>query len=43
MQLPEFPEVFAVGDCAINPLNPQPVIAQVAYQQRAVIALKLDF
>ncbi|MBN4000559.1 NAD(P)/FAD-dependent oxidoreductase [Nostoc sp. LPT] len=38
LQLPEFPEVFAAGDCAINLLNPQPAIAQVAYQQGAAIA-----
>lgn len=38
LQLPEFPEVFAAGDCAIDPLNPQPAIAQVAYQQGAAIA-----
>ena len=38
LQLPEFPEVFAAGDCAIDPLNPQPATAQVAYQQGAAIA-----
>jgi NADH:ubiquinone reductase (non-electrogenic) len=38
LQLPEFPEVFAAGDCAINPANPQPATAQVAYQQGAAIA-----
>ncbi|MEH2457431.1 NAD(P)/FAD-dependent oxidoreductase [Nostoc sp.] len=38
LQLPEFPEVFAPGDCAIDPLNPQPATAQVAYQQGAAIA-----
>lgn len=38
LQLPEFPEVFAAGDCAIDPSNPQPVTAQVAYQQGAAIA-----
>jgi demethylphylloquinone reductase len=38
LQLPEFPEVFAAGDCAIDPTNPQPATAQVAYQQGAAIA-----
>ncbi|MBN3924692.1 NAD(P)/FAD-dependent oxidoreductase [Nostoc sp. NMS4] len=38
LQLPDFPEVFAGGDCAIEPLNPQPATAQVAYQQGAAIA-----
>ncbi len=38
LQLPDFPEVFAAGDCAINPSNPQPATAQVAYQQGAAIA-----
>ncbi|MHC5829756.1 MAG: NAD(P)/FAD-dependent oxidoreductase, partial [Nostoc sp.] len=38
LQLPEFPEVFAAGDCAIDPSNPQPATAQVAYQQGAAIA-----
>ena len=38
LQLPEFPEVFAAGDCALDPSNPQPALAQVAYQQGAAIA-----
>ena len=38
MQLPEFPEVFAAGDCAIDPSDLQPATAQVAYQQGAAIA-----
>jgi NADH:ubiquinone reductase (non-electrogenic) len=38
LQLPEFPEVFAAGDCAIDPSSPQPATAQVAYQQGAAIA-----
>lgn len=41
LQLPEFPEVFAAGDCAIDPSNPQPATAQVAYQQGAAIAHNL--
>ncbi|MEH2032254.1 MAG: NAD(P)/FAD-dependent oxidoreductase [Nostoc sp.] len=38
LQLPEFLEVFAAGDCAIDPSNPQPATAQIAYQQGAAIA-----
>lgn len=38
LQLPEFPNVFAGGDCAVNTDDPQPQTAQVAYQQGAVIA-----
>ncbi len=41
LQLPDFPEVFAAGDCAIDPSNPQPATAQVAYQQGAAIAHNL--
>jgi len=41
LQLPEFPEVFAAGDCATNPENPQPSTAQVAYQQGRAIAQNL--
>ncbi|MBD2328666.1 NAD(P)/FAD-dependent oxidoreductase [Alkalinema sp. FACHB-956] len=41
LQLPEFPEVFAAGDCAITPSNPQPPTAQVAYQQGQAIAQNL--
>lgn len=38
LQLPEFPNVFAGGDCAINTADPQPATAQVAYQQGIAIA-----
>lgn len=38
LQLPDFPEVFAGGDCAAGPL---PATAQVAYQQGAAIAQNL--
>ncbi|ARV57356.1 NADH dehydrogenase [Nostocales cyanobacterium HT-58-2] len=38
LQLPDFPEVFAGGDCATDPQNPQPATAQVAYQQGRAIA-----
>ncbi|BAY49847.1 NADH dehydrogenase [Scytonema sp. HK-05] len=38
LQLPDFPEVFAGGDCSIDPQNPQPATAQVAYQQGRAIA-----
>lgn len=41
LQLPDFPEVFAAGDCAINPATPQPPTAQVAYQQGRAIAQNL--
>jgi NADH dehydrogenase FAD-containing subunit len=41
LQLPDFPEVFAAGDCAIND-NPQPPTAQVAYQQGKAIAQNLQ-
>lgn len=40
-QLPEYPEVFAGGDCAINPEDPQPALAQVAYQQAKGIATNI--
>lgn len=43
LQLPEFPEVFAAGDCATDPENPQPPTAQVAYQQGRAIAQNLKF
>jgi NADH dehydrogenase len=40
MQLPDFPEVFAAGDCAVR--DPSlPATAQVAYQQAAAIAHNL--
>ncbi|PSB15688.1 NAD(P)/FAD-dependent oxidoreductase [Phormidesmis priestleyi ULC007] len=40
MQLPEFPEVFVGGDCAVLE-KPLPATAQVAYQQGAMIAQNL--
>jgi NADH dehydrogenase FAD-containing subunit len=41
LQLPNFPEVFAGGDCATNVQDPLPPTAQVAYQQGAAIANNL--
>jgi demethylphylloquinone reductase len=41
LQLPDFPEVFAAGDCATNDADPQPPTAQVAYQQGKAIAQNL--
>lgn len=41
LQLPDFPEVFAGGDCTAYMPNPLPATAQVAYQQGAVIAHNL--
>jgi NADH dehydrogenase len=41
LQLPDFPEVFAGGDCAVCKDNPLPATAQVAYQQAAMIARNL--
>ncbi|WP_427160410.1 NAD(P)/FAD-dependent oxidoreductase [Aliinostoc sp. HNIBRCY26] len=41
LQLPDFPEVFAAGDCATSSDNPQPPTAQVAYQQGIAIAQNL--
>ncbi len=41
MQLLDFPEVFAGGDCATVKDNPQSPIAQVAYQQGKAIAHNL--
>jgi len=41
LQLPDFPEVFAGGDCATNTDNPLPPTAQVAYQEGAAIACNL--
>ncbi|GAB4540946.1 MAG: NAD(P)/FAD-dependent oxidoreductase [Pleurocapsa sp.] len=38
LQLPDFPEVFAAGDCAIVKEHPFPPVAQIAYQQGAGIA-----
>ena len=40
-QLPEYPQVYAGGDCAIDPENPQPALAQVAYQQAKGIATNI--
>lgn len=40
LQLPDFPEVFAGGDCTVME-NPLPPTAQVAYQQGAAIAYNL--
>ncbi|ARV59533.1 NADH dehydrogenase [Nostocales cyanobacterium HT-58-2] len=41
LQLPDFPEVFASGDCATDSDNPQPPTAQVAYQHGRAIAHNL--
>jgi NADH dehydrogenase FAD-containing subunit len=41
LQLADFPEVFAGGDCTIME-HPWPAIAQVAYQQGAAIAHNLQ-
>ena len=41
LQLPDFPEVFAGGDCTVDMQNPLPATAQVAYQQAAMIARNL--
>lgn len=41
LQLPDFPEVFAAGDCATDSDHPQPPTAQVAYQQGIAIAQNL--
>lgn len=41
LQLPDFPEVFAGGDCTVDRNNPLPATAQVAYQQAAMIARNL--
>ena len=38
LQLPDYPEVFAAGDCALNPGGKLPDTAQVAYQQGEAIA-----
>ena len=42
LQLPDFPEVFAGGDCAVDVEHPLPATAQVAYQQGAAIAQNLQ-
>lgn len=41
LQIPDFPEVFAGGDCAADPQNPLPPTAQVAYQEGRAIAHNL--
>jgi len=41
LQLPNFPEVFAAGDCVEVQGQSQPALAQVAYQQGAAIAYNL--
>jgi NADH dehydrogenase len=41
LQLPDFPEVFAGGDCAVDKHTSLPATAQVAYQQAAAIARNL--
>ena len=41
MQLTEYPEVFAGGDCALNSVNELPQTAQVAYQEGKAIAKNL--
>jgi len=41
LQLPDFPEVFAAGDCAVQQGVSLPATAQVAYQQAAAIAHNL--
>lgn len=41
MQLPEYPEVFAGGDCALNKEENLPQTAQVAYQEGKAIANNL--
>lgn len=41
LQLLDFPEVFAAGDCADVQDHRQPALAQVAYQQGAAIAHNL--
>jgi NADH dehydrogenase FAD-containing subunit len=41
LQLLDFPEVFAAGDCADMQPQPLPALAQVAYQQGASIAHNL--
>ena len=38
LQLPDYPQVFAAGDCAIVKDHPFPPVAQIAYQQGAGIA-----
>lgn len=42
LQLPDYPEVFAAGDCTILPSELLPATAQVAYQQGNAIAHNLN-
>lgn len=42
LQLPDFPEVFAGGDCVVVGKESLPATAQVAYQQGAIIARNLQ-
>ncbi len=42
LQLPDFPDVFAGGDCAAEQEDILPPLAQVAYQQGKTIAHNLD-
>jgi len=42
LQLPNYPDVFAAGDCTIISDYPQPATAQVAYQQGGAIAANLN-
>ncbi|BAC89112.1 NAD(P)/FAD-dependent oxidoreductase [Gloeobacter violaceus] len=41
-QLPNFPEVFAGGDLALDPDHPQPTTAQAAYQEGEAIAYNIE-
>lgn len=41
LQLLDFPNVFAAGDCVTVQDNPKPALAQIAYQQGAAIAHNL--
>ena len=41
LQLPDYPEVFAAGDCTVLAEQPLPPTAQVAYQQGKAIAHNL--
>lgn len=41
LQLLDFPDVFAAGDCAVVKDHSQPALAQVAYQQGTAIAHSL--
>ena len=41
LQLPDFPEVFAAGDCAVVKDHAYPPVAQIAYQEGATIAKNL--